>query len=309
MADVLCFGNLQFDVLCRPVDALPPPGALRMVERVDFALSGNGGNVAAALGRLGVSVDLAGYSGADAVGDAFRVTLAELGVGLGRLPRHPSAGTGTSVIAVAPSGERTVLYVNGANACFELDAVPDEWLDGVRVVSVGAVYVLPQFAPDAVAALFRRARRRGVVTVLNVCPVPERADLRSMGEVLAETDVFVLNLDEGRQLAGAQEPEAILRALEAQTRGAVLLTLGADGCCLRRGRRIEYVPAVPAEVVDTTGAGDAFVAGVIAGTLTGMALADAARLGCQVAAYAVTGPGAYGRIPPLGEILGGTAGA
>jgi ribokinase len=302
VADVLCFGNLQFDVLCRPVDALPGPGELRMVERIDFALSGNGGNVAACLGRLGVSVELAGYSGADAVGEGFRAELAEMGVGLRALERHPSAGTGTSVIAVAPSGERTVLFVNGANALFDLDAVPDAWLGGVRAVSVGSVFVLPQFTGAAVARLFRRARAHGAATVLNTCPVPERTGLAALEEALAQTDYLVLNRDEGRQLTGTDDPERILTGLESRTRGAVVLTLGAEGCCFRDGDGVAFVPAEPVAAVDSTGAGDGFVAGLIAGIVTRWALPEAARLGCRVASYAVTGPGAYPRVPTLAEI-------
>src|SRR5687768_16913858 len=79
MADVLCFGNLQLDILCRTITELPPPGGLRMIDAVDFSLSGNGGSLAMALARLGVSVELAGYSGADVIGDQFRIMLSTEG--------------------------------------------------------------------------------------------------------------------------------------------------------------------------------------------------------------------------------------
>src|SRR5579864_3034140 len=85
---VLCFGNLQLDVLCRTLTSLPPPGELRMIDCIDFTLSGNGGNVAAALGRLGIEVELAGYSGADPIGEQFRTTLESMGVGTEKLPRQ-----------------------------------------------------------------------------------------------------------------------------------------------------------------------------------------------------------------------------
>lgn len=302
MSDVLCFGNLQLDVLCRPVDALPPPGQLRKVDCVDFALSGNGGNIATALGRLGISVDLAGYSGGDVIGESFREMLAAQGVGLRSLLRHPTVGTGTSVIAVAPSGERTVLFVNGSNAYFDLDSVPDAWLDSVKVVSVGSVFVLPQFTQEAVATLFRRAHLRGATTVLNICPVLDRADRLLLAEALAETDYFILNQDEGGQLVGTEQPQQILEELEAQTLGSVILTLGEDGCCFLGTGGVEYVPAERVDAVDSTGAGDSFVAGMIAGLVAGRPLSGAALLGCKVASYAVTGAGAYQRIPSIEEI-------
>ncbi len=302
MADVLCFGNLQFDVLCRPVASLPAPGELRRIDHIDFALSGNGGNVAMGLARLGIVVDLAGYSGADAVGESFRGTLAAQGVGLRALLRHPTTSTGTSVIAVSPSGERTVLFVNGSNSCFDLDTVPDAWLEGVRVVSAGSVFVLPQFTQDALASLFRRAHDHGAVTMLNTCPVPEATSLDALTKVLSVTDYFVLSGHEGRQLVGTDEPERILEVLDARTRGTVILTLGERGCCLPVGEGFEYIPAETVEAVDCTGAGDAFVAGLIAGIVAGGPLAEAARLGCKVASYAVTGPGAYPRIPALSQL-------
>lgn len=302
MADVLCFGNLQFDVLCRPVASLPAPGELQHIDHIDFALSGNGGNVAMALARLGIAVDLAGYSGADAVGASFRRTLAAQGVGLGALLKHPTTSTGTSVIAVSPSGERTVLFVNGSNSCFDLDTVPDAWLEGVRVVSAGSVFVLPQFTQDALTALFRRAHDHGAVTVLNTCPVPDKTSLDALTTVLSVTDYFVLSGHEGRQLVGTDDPERILEVLDARTRGTVILTLGERGCCLRVGDGIEYIPAETVAAVDCTGAGDAFVAGFIAGIVTGRPLAEAARLGCKVASYAVTGLGAYPRIPVLAQL-------
>ncbi len=302
MADVLCFGNVQFEVLCRAVTALPAPGALQRIDAIDFALSGNGANVAAALARLGVSVALAGYSGADAVGESFRQTLSDLGVGIETLPRHPTAGTGASVTALAPSGERSVLYVNGANDLIDLATAPDAWLDGVRVVSVGSVFVLPRFTGAAVARLFRRARERGATTVLNVCWDAEGQGLPFLAPALAETDYFILSQDEGRQLTGESESERMLEALEAHVRGAVVLTLGAEGCLVRGAQELCRVPALPVAAVDCTGAGDSFVAGFIAGLITRRPVEECARLGCHVASFAVTGPGAFPRIPPLAQV-------
>jgi sugar/nucleoside kinase (ribokinase family) len=142
MVDVLCFGNLQLDILCRTITELPPPGGLRMIDAVDFSLSGNGGSLAMALARLGVSVDLAGHSGADVIGDQFRSMLSTEGVGIDKLIRHPTAGTGTSVIALAPTGERSIFFVNGANEAFHLEDVPESWLQGLRMVAVMSVFVL-----------------------------------------------------------------------------------------------------------------------------------------------------------------------
>lgn len=302
MADVLCFGNLQLDILCRTFTALPPPGGIRQIDKIDWACSGNGGNVALALARLGVSVELAGGVGADMGGDQFRAVLAAEGVGVDKLQRHPTAATGTSVIALAPDGERSIVYVNGANESLELDDVPDSWLQGPRIVAVTAVFVLPQFTGAAIARLFRRARAAGAATLLNICWDEQDRGLPFLAPALAETDYFVLNGDEGRQLTGRREPAHILERLKPYTPGTVVLTLGAGGCCIRSEAELTFVPAVPVRAVDTTGAGDSFVAGFIAGLTRERQVADCARLGCQTAAYAVGGPGAYSRIPRLEQL-------
>ena len=299
---VLCFGNLQLDVLCRTLTSLPLPGELRMIDCIDFTLSGNGGNVAAALGRLGIEVELAGYSGADPIGEQFRATLESMGVGTEKFLRHPTVSTGTSVVSISPSGERSIIFVNGANALFDLDAVPDDWLNGKQVVSVGSVFVLPQFTGEAVARLFVRARMFEATTVLNICLDAEGRGLPFLQPALAEADYFILNYDEGRNLTGHTLPENILHILEAYTRGTVVMTLGADGCCLRGIDGVQMIPALPVHATDHTGAGDSFVAGFIAGLLQSRSVGDCAHLGCRVASFTVTGPGAYPRIPTLREL-------
>ena len=301
MSDVLCFGNLQLDVLCRTVTELPPPGSLQRIDAVDFALSGNGGSLAMALARLGVSVDLAGYSGADVIGDQFRTMLTAEGVGIDKLSRHPSAGTGTSVITVAPTGERSIFFVNGANEEFKLEDVPDDWLHGSRIVAVTSVFVLPHFTGEAIAHLFQRAHTLGARTVLNICWDHQARGLGFLAPALAHSDTFVLNYDEGCQLTGCDAPDDIFDRLMKFTSGTIILTLGAEGCCFRTDSGIERVPAIPVRATDTTGAGDSFVAGFIAGLIRGLSLRDCVQLGCQIAAYAVTGTGAYMRIPRYKE--------
>ena len=99
--------------------------------------------------------------------------------------------------------------------------------------------------------------------MLNVGGDDEGRGRPFLAPALAETDVFVLSLDEGRQLTERDAPEEMLRLLEEHTRGAVVLTLGPRGCLLRGEDSLAYVPAIPVDAVDCTGAGDSFVAGIV----------------------------------------------
>src|SRR5438270_7421593 len=144
MPDVLCIGNIQFDVLPRPVVTLPRPGALAQVEEVRFSLGGNGMNTAAGLARLGIPTALFGTVSRDFLGEYALAQLATAGVDTSAVARHPTAGSGVSLIAVAPDGERSITFTNGANELFSPDELPDELLRCVRILCVGSGFVLPQ---------------------------------------------------------------------------------------------------------------------------------------------------------------------
>src|SRR5712692_6431148 len=252
MPDVLCIGNIQFDVLARPIVTLPRPGTLARVEEIRFSLGGNGMNTAAGLARLGVPTALFGQVSRDFLGDHALAQLAVAGVVTSAVARHPTAGTGVSLIAVAPDGERSITFTNGANDLFCLDDVPDDLLHQVRVLCVGSVFVLPQLTGEALARLFQRARAAGVTTVLDVCWDGEGRGLPFLAPCLPYTDLFAPSLEEGCQLTGRDEPAAIAAALLAAGAGAVGLKLGPQGCYLATVDEGHFIPTVPLEGVDTT---------------------------------------------------------
>jgi ribokinase len=305
MPEVLCIGNIQFDVLARPVVELPRPGTLARVEEIRFSLGGNGMNTAAGLARLGVPTALFGMVSRDFLGEHALAQLALAGVDTRAVARHPEAGSGVSLIAVQADGERSITFTNGANERFRPEEVPDDLLRQVRVLFVGSVFVLPQLSGEALAELFRRARGYGVKTVLDVCWDSESRGLPFLSPCLPFTDLFAPSLEEGRQLTGEQEPAAIAAALLTQGAAAVGVKLDARGCYLARPGEAWQIPTTPLAAVDSTGAGDTWMAGLVAGLLRGLPLPECGRLANRVAAFAVTGPGCWERVPRLETLLGG----
>src|SRR5438034_4726030 len=247
MPDVLCIGNIQFDVLARPLVALPRPGTLARVEEIRFSLGGNGMNTAAGLAQLGIPTALFGMVSRDFLGDHALAQLAAAGVDTTAVARHPTAGSGVSLIAVAPDGERSITFTNGANERFDLDDVPDELLRQVRVLCIGSVFVLPQLTGGALARLFQRARAAGVMTVLDVCWDEEGRGLPFLAPCLPHTDLFAPSLEEGRQLTSRDEPAAIAATLMDAGAGAVGVKLGVRGCYLARRGEAWEVPTTPLE--------------------------------------------------------------
>jgi sugar/nucleoside kinase (ribokinase family) len=302
MPDVLCIGNIQFDVLARPMVTLPRPGTLARVEEVRFSLGGNGMNTAAGLARLGIPTALFASVSRDFLGDFALAQLTSAGVDLSAVTRHPTAGSGVSLIAVGPDGERSITFTNGANEMFSVEDVPDGLLRQVRVLCVGSVFVLPQLTGEALARLFRRARASGATTVLDVCWDTEARGLPFLAPCLPYTSLFAPSLEEGRQLTGREEPEAIAAALLAAGADTVGLKLAARGCYMASAAEAGYVPTMPLTAVDSTGAGDTWLAGVVASLLLGLPLPECGHLANRAAAFAVTGPGCWERVPLLASL-------
>jgi ribokinase len=282
---VAVVGSVNMDVVVR-VPHLPTPG--ETVLGADHLLlpGGKGANQAVGLARLGRQAGLVGRVGRDTFGDRLRQHLVAQGVDL-RWLRTDTAPTGVAIIAVAADGENQIAVSPGANAQLTADDVA-----ATDVASAAAVLCQLEVPLPAVTAAARLAK--GLV-VLNPAPAPA-APLPA--ELLRRVDVLVPNLTELQRLTGAETPPRGLDEVAELARRldvpASVVTLGADGALCVAGETVTHVPAVPVEAVDTTGAGDAFCAGLVDALVAGADLVAAAGAGARAAAAAVSTHGAQG---------------
>jgi sugar/nucleoside kinase (ribokinase family) len=199
---------------------------------------------------------------------------------------HVEAGrpTGTCVVLVDASGERTMLPDPGANEALPVTPLPS----GAAHVHVAGYALLRPGSRPAARALLAEAAAAGVpVSVGPSSAAPLAAAGADAFLGWAGGALLVANRDELAVLGGTGDPEAAARALGRE----VVVTLGAEGALWSDGRAVERVPAVAAEVVDTTGAGDAFAAGLLAARLAGAGPRAQLEAGCRLAAQAVARPG------------------
>lgn len=259
---VLVVGDVVDDEVVRPRGAVEWGGE----TRADIAVTpgGSAANQAAWLGSLGARVRFAGRVGADDADRHGRVLLVH-GVDA-RLVADGSAPTGRIVIVVAPDGERDMYVDPGANRNLTAADLGDDLLDGVALVHLSGYSFFPPGPRAAVRDLARRATARGAA--VSVDPA-SAAFLREVGaaaflEWTGDAGLVFPNLEEGRVLARRHDPDAIVDELVRHYR-MVVLKLGAAGALVATatGLRLRQ-PAATVEVVDTTGAGDAFCAGFLA---------------------------------------------
>jgi sugar/nucleoside kinase (ribokinase family) len=301
---IVCLGILVADVVARPLWTAPNSGRLVLVDEMALHTGGCALNAATGLARLGLPVEVIGRVGSDPLGDFLLSTMSERGIGTRGVSRDREIGTSATMVMVAPDGERRFVHYIGANARLRPDEVDAALLTGASILHVAGALVLPGLDGRPMAALLQTARSAGVITFLDTVWDDTGRWMNLLGPSLPYTDYFVPSLAEAQALTGLNDPDEVARALLDRGVGTVGLKMGSAGSLVVSGNRERLrLPAFEVPVVDSTGAGDAFAAGFIAGVWLGWSLEQTARLANAVGALCVTGPGASGNVCSLPETL------
>jgi len=296
---VLVVGAPMLDVTAYGADHFPRSGRTENIDRAFLGLGGCALNTAVILARLGVATEFAGRCGDDVTGRVLGDLLRREPLRTSRLRVVEDAATTICMVFVTRRGDRQFLFAGAAGE--DVTVADAGELAGCSVVHVGAAL---QLAALDVGELFRRARAAGVVTTLDVENGPGLDDPRRLLSWLPEVDWFLPNEEEARRATGCADAEAAAAHLRGLGARGVVVKLGPRGCLIDAdGGRMVVTPA-PVEVVDTTGAGDAFVAGFIAGLVGGFTARDAAQLACACGARTVTALGATAAIRSFKDLLG-----
>lgn len=286
MTRIVVVGDLMVDVVTRLTAPIAPGSDAP--ARVVFEGGGQAANTAAWLAVAGAPVSLVGRVGDDPAGRSAASELEALGVDL-RVAVDAERPTGTCVVLVAPDGERTMFPDAGANAGLAPADLPEELLAAESHLHVSGYALLRDGSREGAVAAIERARAAG----MSVSVDPSSAALLSEGLPRPGNGVELLlpNSLEARALTGLDDPAAAAYAL-AESFPEVVVTLGEQGALWTDGRELVRVDARPAEAADSTGAGDAFAAGLLAARLRGAGAEEALLAGCALAAQAVTTTGA-----------------
>jgi sugar/nucleoside kinase (ribokinase family) len=286
------FGDVVDDVV------VVPGGPIRRDTDTPSSIrhrpGGSAANVAAWLGSLGGAVDFVGVVGAD---DAARHTALLVSAGVTpHLRADPTRPTGAIVIIV--EGERrTMLSERGANAGLSPDAVTDGMLAGAALLHFTGYSVFSQADQTPLRRLIARAGTRGVAVSVDPASAGYLQDFgtEQFLDAVDGARLFLPNLEEGRLLTGLTDPGAVAERL-AERFQIVALTLGTAGVVVaERGRPTLTVRAIPVEIADPTGAGDAFAAGFLGALAAGAGVPAAAESGVRAASVAVV---TFGGRPP-----------
>jgi sugar/nucleoside kinase (ribokinase family) len=296
--EVLSAGLMVSDIIAHPVDPKIFDIDSQALENIAFKTGGDALNVAVNLAKLGISVGLAGVVGDDAAGRDITARLTMAGVDCGNVVISQKNPTSTCIILCEKSGERHFLYHGKSNHELTESMISDEALSRVSILNIGSAMALDSLDGEGLTKLFWRAKKHGVTTTLDLTHDSSGKWLQKIEGALEYTDVFIPSLVEAKTVTGTAEPEAMAEFMAKYKLKIFGVKLGESGCYITDFKEAKIVPAFFCdEVVDTTGAGDAFMSGFICGLLKGFGPFDCAKLGAAAANFCIRHLGATGHLP------------
>ena len=290
-SSLLVFGDLNMDMIGR-VDAWPAPGGECLCPKLELHCGGVGANCALAIVPWGINVRLFGCVGQDRFGDLLLETLRKTGVDIGGVQRSSRALTGLLYINVTRDGQRTFFGSRGANQFMGPPKVPASWLRSCAAAHlVGYSFLNP--GPEKMARrILRQFHSCGKLVSLDVGMEPCKRIPKKILRLLPHVDLLFVSSDEAASLTGRSNPrEAFLRFERAGAK-EIVMKLGKRGCLISDGGILREVPSFAVQVVDSTGAGDAFTAAFLQARLRGWSPREAALVANAAGAAAASRVGA-----------------
>lgn len=285
-AVVGCAGILVTDMICGPLEGLPGPGELLMVDDMPVSAGGCAANVAIDLARQGLTVDVAGCLGSDAPAEIVTAELRRANVGCDRIIRSTETQTSKTVILLVAGEDRRYIHTFGANAAFRIDDIDRAWAASLAVLYIGGLFAMPGIDAGELAGLLAACRKAGVMTVVDVVMPRQAQPIASLDRLLPHVDYFLPNRDEAHALTGLRDPFGQIAALRAKGARTVVVTNGEAGSCAGDDAGRWSAGAYRLDAVDPSGSGDAFAAGVITGIVRGWPVPQMLRYGAALGASA-----------------------
>lgn len=296
MKKILVVGSLNMDLVTK-VKITPKVGETVSGVGLEMVPGGKGANQAIALGKLGAYVEMIGAVGLDDNGDILKKNLKLMSVQYEHIKTINDKPTGVALIMVNDTGDNSIVVIPGANSELQASDVKDSWFKDVEMVICQL-----EIPIETVEAVLKTAKRLGVKTVLNPAPAQSLSN-----ELLKYVDLLIPNETEFESITGIslETDEDLIKGyniIKSLGIKEIIVTLGSKGASYCNGHELLYVNAKKVKAIDTTAAGDSFIAGVCDGLTRGLNMQEALELGTKVAAITVTRFGAQSSLPTREEL-------
>lgn len=290
--DVITIGIHIVDILGRPVQAIPAGQGVALLEEIRMTVAGTAAGTAVDMARLGLNVATFGVVGDDELGRWLTGKMADERIDTAGITVDRDVPTSATMLPIRPSGERPALHVIGANALLGPQHLDWDVIRQARFLHVGGTSLMERFDGAPTGEVLKRAKALDLTTSLDLIGVPDADHEALFGPCYPHLDYFLPNEEDALALSGCVDRTEAITWFHDRGVGATVITLGPDGASYASNGEPESVtPSYAVDVVDTTGCGDAFSAGFIAGLSEGMSPTDAVELGVAAGSCVATGLG------------------
>lgn len=304
MTTVVSLGIHIVDILGRHVTRIPEGQHVDLLDEIRITVAGTAAGTSVDLAKLGVHVIAMGALGKDELGNFVVNTMDHYGIDTKHLKRKDGVQTSATMLPIRPNGERPALHVQGANGELTFDDVDLNVIASADILHMGGTSLMPKFDGEPTVRVLKFAKEHGVTTTFDLVAL-NRPDLLDLIEpCLPYVDYFMPGLDEARMMCKLHDRQDVIDFFLDRGAGHTVFKMGSQGSSIasKAGGEIR-LPALQVPVVDSTGCGDAYCAGFIAGIGQGWSLEEAGRLGTAAAALVITGLGSDAGIVNLEETL------
>jgi len=282
---------------------LPEPGEIALTKKIAVFPGGNALNTAVALRRLGEQVSVAGSVGDDALGRLLLDQLQMQDLNVQGVRCEPGGRTASTFILRAEGEDRRFIHSLGVAATFTGEHVSAELIPENGIMLAGGYLKLGAWDDELLANLMHQAQQRNCTVVLNVCIAKDSGvDASRCLHLLEHVDVFVPNEDEARLLTGQTSLARQTQVLREAGARKVVITRGRRGLYANDGEQTVEMGIFEVPLVDPSGCGDCFTAGLIAGLLQHWDTTRVLEFASAVGALGATALGCTDGVPSFGEV-------
>jgi sugar/nucleoside kinase (ribokinase family) len=301
-SEVVTIGLHIVDVLGRPVEAIPAGQGLALLEQITMTVAGTGAATAVDLARLGVKVASVGVVGNDSLGSWLRQRMVEEGVNIDGIAVEDGANTSATMLPIRRNGERPALHVIGANASLSQEHLDWAVIAKAKHLHFGGTLLLARLDGQPTVDILRAAQGLGLTTSLDLIGLSGLNYEVLFGNAYPHIDYLLVNEDDALLISGQKTLDEAFTWMFNRGLKNAAITIGAKGAIFfAENQRIE-VPAFKVGVVDTTGCGDAFSAGFIAGLIKGLAMTECLDLGVAFGSSVAMGLGSDAGVRSWSEL-------
>ena len=304
--DAVFVGLTILDIAGRPVDSIPEGGGVAFIDEIRMNPAGTASGAVMNAAKLGISCSTAACLGNDEKGDFVYGFYKRMGIDLSLIQRTDEALTSATILTIRPNGDRPALHCRGASDKLFIAEDQFDTVCDARFLHHGGTGLLEAMdrgqSESQSAKLLAHAKARGLTTTFDLI-APDENTIGLLKDLLPNVDYFMPSFEEAAFLSGLSEPADAARFFKEMGAGACIFKWGEKGSYISTADGDFVVPAFEVKVSDTTGCGDSYCGGFIAGLSMGYSLEEACRLGTATSGLVATGLGSDAGVIDLEQTL------